>query len=289
MNTKTRFFAIASLLTFAFFTLLFTGCSKDNTLEPTADSLDVNSDVAESVAGAVGEESGGVVDQVGDVIDLTRQFQLGKSMADGFIDQREATYDESTGTWTLVIERERGIVGTVPFGTWDRTFTYQFLNSDAQPQKFFITDSDTATSIVFNIVDGDGYYKNFRLSHDLKEIVGSFVATDTNTDMVTVNGTYRRAAVDTITTQSFTRISDHILDLTITDVKGPKGSRRNLAQKVSGTISGTFHADITFDGERGYAEKTVDKEINIVIGDGEATIEVNGSSYMSDVQSGQIK
>ena len=175
------------------------------------------------------------------------------------------------------------------FGTWTRTFTYQFLNSAGEAQKLFITDGDTAASINYNIVEGDGYYKNFRLSHDLKEIQASFVATNTNTDLVTVNGVYKRAAVDTITTQSFTRISDHALELNIIDVMGPKGSRRNLAQKVSGTITGTFHADITFDGERGYAEKTVDKEITIVIGEGEATINVNGNVYMSDIESGQVK
>lgn len=289
MNTRTRFFTIISFLTIAFFAFMFTGCSEDNSVSPTTDALDVNTDVAESIAGAVGESSGGVVEQVGDVIDLTSQLKLGKTSADGFLDHREATYDETTGMWTLVVKRERGIVGTIPFGTWTRTFTYQFLNSKGAVQKFFITDGDTATSINYNIVEGDGYYKNFRLSHDLKEIEGSFVATETNTDIVTVNGVYKRAAVDTITTQSFTRTSDHSVELNVIDVKGPKGSRRNLAEKVSGTITGTFHADITFDGERGYAEKTVDKDINIVIDNGEATIDVNGNIYMSDIESGQIK
>ena len=289
MRTGTKFFAFTLILIVAFFSMLFTACSNDNSVEPTTGSLNVNSDVAESVAGAVGEESGGVIDQVGDVIDLTTQFRLGKTSADGFIDQREATYDESTGTWTLKIERERGVEGAVPYGAWTRVFTYQFLNSQGQPQKFFVTENDTATSIIFNIVDGDGYYKNFRMSHDLKEIEGSFVVTEANTDIVTVNGVYKRAAVDTITTEKFTRTSDHVLELTLIDLKGPKGSRRNLAQKVSGTITGSFHADINFDGERGYAEKTVDKDINIVIGDGEAIIDVNGNLYVADVENGQVK
>jgi hypothetical protein len=289
MNTRKKPFAIVSITMIAFFAFFLSGCSKESSLEPAVSGLDANTDVAESVAGAVGETSGGVVEQVGDVIDLTNQLRLGKTMADGFIDHREATFDETTGIWTLIIERERGTIGTVPFGTWTRTFTYQFLNSAGEAQKLFITDGDTATSINYNIVEGDGYYKNFRLSHDLKEIEASFVATNTNTDLVTVNGVYKRAAVDTITTQSFTRISDHALELNIIDVMGPKGSRRNLAQKVSGTITGTFHADIIFDGERGYAEKTVDKEITIVIGEGEAAIEVNGNVYMSDIESGQVK
>ncbi len=278
------------LLTAGMSVILLTACSDDNSVQPTPESpISSNSDAAESIAAAIGEQSGGVVDQVGDVIDLTQSIRLGKAVGDGFIDHREATYDESTGTWTLILQRERGVPGQIPYGSWDRVFTYQFLNAAGEPQKRFITNSDTARTIHFNIVEGDGYLQNFRLTHDLTEIQGAFVATNVQTENVTVNGTYRRAAIDTIITERFTRTSDHVLDLTVTDLVGPKGSRRDLAQKLSGTITGTFHADITFDGERGYAEKTVDKEIFIEIGGGEAEIDVEGEPYVSSVETGQVK
>lgn len=289
MKVNGKFFVVSAVSILSLFIFLI-GCSKENSMEPTVTtSLEANADVAESVAGAVGEESGGVMDQVGDVFDLTKSFQLGKAAGDGFLDHREATYDETTGTWTLVVQRERGTSGDIPYGYWDRTFTYQFFNAEGAVQQYFVTAGDTARTINFNIIDGNGYFTNNRVAHDLKELSGSFVATHANQDLITVNGTYTRAAVDTITTQNFTRISDHVINLTVTDLVGPKGTRRNLAEKVSGTITGTFHADIVFDGERGYAEKTVDRDVNIVIGDGEAEIAIGGQKYRSDVQTGQRK
>ncbi len=292
MKFKIKRVAVVSVVSLAFLLVMLTGCSKENTTAPTPDissSIQASDDIAESVAGAIGEESGGVMDQVADVFELTNSIRLGKVTDDGFLDYRQATYDETTATWTLVVQRERGVAGDIPYGYWDRTFTYQFFNTNGETQKYFITEDDTARTIHFNIVEGDGYHKNFRVAHDLKEIQGAFVATNANEELITVNGTYTRAAVDTITTKNFTRISDHVVNLTVTDLVGPKGSRRNLAEKVSGTITGTFHADIVFDGARGYAEKTVDREINIVIGEGEAEISVDGQRYMSNVRTGECK
>ncbi len=293
MKNHIKRVAVVPFVSLFFLIVLLTGCSKENAMEPTTDfsgsGVQASDDVAESVAGAVGEESGGVMDQVGDVFELTQSFRLGKTDGDGFLDHREATYDETTGIWTVIVQRERGVAGDIPYGYWDRIFTCQFTNADGDVQKNFITDGDTARTINYTIVEGDGYHKNFRVAHDLKEVQGTFVATNVNEELITVNGVYTRAAVDTITTDKFTRISDHVVNLTVTDLVGPKGSRRNLAQKVSGTITGTFHADIVFDGERGYAEKIVDKEVNIVIGDGEAEIAVDGFRYRSNVQTGQRK
>ena len=289
MKIKRTHLAFFLSLSMALVCTIFIGCSEDSPMEATPTStLTSGADAAESIAGAVGEQSGGIMDQVGDILALTNSVQLGKAAGDGFLDHREATYDETTGVWTLFVRRERGVQGEVPYGYWDRTFTYQFLNVDGEPQKNFITGTDTARTINFNIVEGDGYHMNFRLAHDLKEIQGAFVATNVNTDLVTVNGTYQRAAVDTITTEKFTRLSDHTLNVTVTDLVGPKGSRRDLSQKVSGTITGTFHADITFQVDRGYAEKTVDKSIKIVIQGGSAEIDVDGEKYLSNVQTGQV-
>ncbi|RPI02069.1 MAG: hypothetical protein EHM72_05080 [Calditrichaeota bacterium] len=291
MNSReVKQFVLVFVLTIALLSLIFSGCSKDTSTSPTpSTSITANTDVAESVADAVGEQSGGVVDQMGDVFMLAKSIQLEKTTDDGFLDHREAIYDETTGTWTIVLQRERGVHGKAAYGYWNRTFTCQFLNIDGLPQKYYITHGDTARTINFNILAGDGYHKNVRLSHDLKELQGSFIATNVHTDWVTINGTYRRAAVDTLTTQNFTRISDHVLQLTITDLVGPRGSRNDLSQKISGTITGTFHAEIVFDGRRGYAESTVDKTINIVIDNGEAEIAFDGQRFMSNVQTGQIK
>ena len=48
-------------------------------------------------------------------------------------------------------------------------------------------------------------------------------------------------------------------------------------------------SDIVFDGERCYAEKTVDRSIHSVLGGGEAEIAVEGNKYPSYVLTGQVK
>lgn len=285
----TRFgYVIIPAIAFALF--VFNGCSKDNPIEPQ-ETTDValNADVAESVASSVGEEDGGLTDQIGDLFELTAPHGLNKSGEASFLDKKEATYDSVTGIWTIELTRERGNpVGTY-YANIQRTYTCQFLNADGQPQKFYVTGSDTAHTIKFDIVEGEGRHKTKRLSQQLHELEGSFVATGTNTDMIIVNGTYKRSAADTLTTLKMTRTHDHTLELTITDLTGPRGSRRNLSQKVSGTITGTYHADITFDGKKGYAEKTVDRNINIIIGDGESEISVAGEKYKGDLMTGEIE
>ncbi len=270
--------------------LIFSGCTKENTLEPDSTSaISANADAAESIASTVGEENGGLTDQMGDLFDLTSPTGLSKSEGASYLDKKEATYDSVTGVWTVVLERERGNNNGMNYAFIKRTYTVQFLNKNGQPQKFYIVNADTANTIKFNIVEGEGRHKTRRLSQELKTLEGSFVATGTNTDMITVNGTYKRAAVDTITTMRFRRTHDHQIDLTIVDLKGPRGSRKNLSQKVSGTITGTYHAVITFDGVKGYSERTIDKTINIVIGEGESQINIGGQKYLGDLATGEMK
>jgi len=272
----------------AFLTL--SSCTKENTLEPaTTSQISANADAAESIASTVGEENGGLTDQMGDLFDLTSPTGLSKSEDASYLDKKEATYDSVTGIWTVVLERERGQVNGMNYAFIKRTYTFQFLNKNGQPQKFYVVNGDTANTIKFNIVEGEGRHKTKRLSQELKTLEGSFVATGTNTDMITVNGTYKRAAADTITTMRFTRTHDHQTELSIINLKGPRGSRRNLSQKVSGTITGTYHAVITFDGIKGYSERTIDKTINIVIGEGESQINIAGQKYLGDLASGEMK
>ena len=270
--------------------LIFSGCTKENTLEPDSRSaISANADAAESIASTVGEETGGLTDQVGDLFELTSSTGLAKSDDALYLDKKEASYDSVTGVWTLILERERGQINGPNYALIKRTYTYQFLNKNGVPQKFYIVNGDTANTIKFNIVEAEGRHKTKRMSQELKDLQASFVATGTNTAMITVNGTYKRAASDTITTMRFKRTHDHQTELTIIDLKGPRGSRRNLSQKVSGTITGTYHAVITFDGPKGYSERTIDKTINIVIGEGESQINIGGQKYLGDLATGEMK
>lgn len=269
---------------------VFVGCNKDAATEPDISSGEItpSSDAAESVASAVGENTGGMVDQVGDVLNAasTTGFQ-GLAKTDGS-ESVEAEYDPVTGIWTVVIERERGNPNGQYYAYIERTYTFQFLNAEGNPQKFWITNGDTAHTILFEIVSGDGHHKTPRLSHELKALSGSFVATNTHTDQVTINGTYMRAATDTVTTRNAERTLDYTLELQIIDLTGPRGSRHDLSKKVSGQITGTYTAFVTFTRGDHYREQTIERNINIILGGGEATVDVNGEKFKADVATGEV-
>ncbi len=270
--------------------MIWGGCSKDTSTEPTPGvTVSSSADAAESIAGALGNQSGGVADVMGDVCEFTKMFRLGNVNNFGFLDHRQGTYDEATGTWTVTVERERGGKGRQPDGYWRRVFTLRFLNAQGQPQKYYVTGLDTARTVEFNLLSAEGFHKNNRVSHELKEMQASFVAENVNTNVVSVSGTLQRAGVDTIKTNGMTRISNHTLQMTVTDLVGPADSRNDLSQKISGTIIGTFHADIVFEGRRGYSESTVDRTFTVVINNGQAEITINGSKYICDLESGRMK
>lgn len=269
---------------------LMVGCNKD-TVEPDLDvpTLSADADAAESLASTVGEDNGGLTDQAGDLMSLATNDgfnQLGKTDDSESITRE---YDEDAGLWTVTLSRERGNPDDGRYALVERIYTVQFLNEDGQPQQFWNTDGDTARTIKFDIVEGVGRHITRRLSQQLTGLSGSFIATNTHTDLVTINGNYFRSAVDTVTTQNAVRTLDHSIDLTVTDLVGPRGSRRDLSQKISGTISGTYAAFATFtSGNGGYREREINRTFTINIGNGEAQIQVGGENYRSDIQSGEL-
>jgi len=265
------------------------GCSKNSPVQPEEPAVyNENSDVAESAASTIGENTGGLTDQIGDLFTMAGKTQLYKSDINDVLDKKEASYDPATGTWTIILSRERGNEVDSCYALIGRTYTVQFINDAGQPQMHWIVASDTASTINFTIIEGQGRHKTPRLSQELKNLEGTFVATGTNTDIITVNGTYKRAAVDTITTERFTRIHDFQTELTITDLTGPRGSKRDLSQKLSGTITGTHTAQVTFKNDDIYKEKTINCDINITINDGNASISVNKEIYTSNISTGEL-
>ncbi|HPG38915.1 MAG TPA: hypothetical protein PLP19_08670 [bacterium] len=270
------------------FILLF-NCSKDSTVQPeTAPAgYNENNDIAESIASDIGEDNGGLTDQIADLFAMTGSASLGKNST-SLVDSKESVYDSTSGSWTITVTRERGNPNGTNYAHIMRVYNVQFLNDAGLAQQFWLTDGDTASTIKFKIVEGEGRHKTLRLSQELKYLEGDFTATGTNTDIVTVNGTYKRAAVDTITTMRLTRIHDHSIDLTITDLKGPRGSRNDLSQKISGSITGTHNAHVTFISDNSYRERTITRDINIVIENGNANININKQVYSGDLGSGEL-
>lgn len=274
--------------------LVAVGCQKDSITTPdnTEDvALIDNKDIAIITAAAVGENGGGALDQIGDLMVLASpQGYSGLSKPDnhGIIQTKTVSYDSLSKTWTVILQRERGTPSDSIYGSWKRTLTHQFRNKVGIAQKWYITKGDTAYSIAFSIISGSGKFFNPRHSHELKSISASWVATNTNTDMITVNGTFQRAAVDTLFGKQGVRISDHSINLKLNDVTGPRGSRRDLSQKVSGSITGMFKADmqLIINGKTWY--RRVEREIDIQLGGGDITISIENKQYRGNPETGSL-
>jgi len=291
-----KFPKFVSLLFLAFAAFLMTACDKNSPLSPQND-LNATEDAAESIASGIGSENGGAMDQLSDVVELASmkgiQEQssslLGKYASETEIAKIDTSYDPATGTWTLKLQRERGNPNGVPYAQISRTYTYQYLNKNGQPQKYYIVGADTAYTIKFNIVEGTGIHRTRRLSQKLTGLSGNFTATGVNTRLITINGSYQRSAVDTITTREAVRTLDHTLKLTFTDVQGPAGKRSDLSRKFTGTISGAYTAFATFQRGESYSEKNINREFTVVLGDGESTIHIRGLKFAGDLLLGELK
>ena len=277
-------------------TLLFAvSCEKKSPLSPTGSSsgFDADSDAAESIASATGENTGGLMDGVGDVADLSSgsSFQgLGKADAMGLAKAGEnagASYDSTTGLWTITFTRENGSPSGVRYAYISRTVTVRFLNQDGQFQRRFALDGDTAATIEFNIVSGSGRHKTQKLSQRLNSLVAGFVATGTNTNFITVNGTYQRAATDTITTPRATRTLDYGLNLNLVNLHGPRGDRKHLLETVSGTVTGTFAGHVTFERGETYNEKDISRELSVTLSDS-PILKIRGRMFKFNLKAGEI-
>jgi hypothetical protein len=147
-----------------------------------------------------------------------------------------------------------------------------------------VTGGVVADTIKHKLLSGIGYYWTPRLVHHLRLISSDWTAANTNTDTVTINGTYARAGVDTITTVARSgRVLDHSLTLNFINVKGPRGTRLDRSDKTSGTIQGTYTATVTVAGKSPF---TITKTFTIILGGGSGTFTVDGTTYVTNLATG---
>ena len=147
----------------------------------------------------------------------------------------------------------------------------------------------TAYSFDFNIISGTGLHVRPHFYHELNSIGGGWLGTGVNTDLISINGTYHRAALDSIFGEKGTRISDHGVDLSLNNVTGPRGSRRDLTQKVSGSITGLFYATVTILKENVTIIREIERDINIQLGSGQIAIQVGNEHFIADPFTGGLK
>jgi hypothetical protein len=288
MNRKSLFSLFSLLLIGTLF--LSTGCKNENAVNPIAESL-ASEDAANVIAGEIGTESGGVNDMLSDMTDFRSSplfanedggTALLNETSTGRYGTYTRTYDPNTQTWRVVIEAS--FQNPVRSGSWRREYTY-FFSKNGVRQQFFITAGVMADKINFAIVESgcSGQFTNPRISHQLTALRGSVEATVSvaNGDtLLTVNSLAPRyrAAIDSIRIRGGLRTSDHNLTLTLANVVVPTRLDRRLPEQfiggrrfrnvrpISGTISGTYNAFITFQRGDRYSEREVTRNFTINFG-----------------------
>jgi hypothetical protein len=274
----------------AFFGLSFffiSGCNKsDNSPTESTETVQTTDDIADAVSDALASNNGGAIDQVNDLFEIAggvgvgATADFGKNTADSVNIIRN--YDSTNAYWSFLVYKQKSLL---PFyySAWYRVYAHQF-RANGRAQKFRITNGVVADTIKHRLFSGSGYFWTPRLVHRLKSISSDWVAANTNTDTVTINGTYSRSSTDTIKAAARNgRVLDQTLSLTFINVKGPRGTRLNRSEKTSGTIQGSYTATVTISGKSPF---TITKTFTIILGSGSATFTIDGTRYVADLTTG---
>lgn len=295
MSTRRNALRLTTCLLALSLAALLAGCSSDDPISPADTTATVDKDAAQAVAADVATDSGGVTDQMNDVAMVLDALGGAKAMVPGHPDTswvrdrfREAIYDSLTGTWTITVAREIGFPEGTPYHAMSRVFTLRLLNAGGQPQPFRVVGEDTATTAEYAIVSGTGVHRTLLREHNLNELNGSFTITGLDEDLLVINGSYHRDASHALEAPRFSRTLDGVLDAVLTDVTMPRVPRSTFCDAISGTITGTWVADITVTRGEDYSEQHVERDITIVLGGCEAEIHCGGGLFRAPLGTGQI-
>lgn len=282
MKTTTTYLSILAL---GLFSITMNACKESITeanITATADE-----DAAESVASAIGQDNGGSTDQLSDVSEIASSVGLKTNIisdkssssllnADGV----DKIYDPVSQKWTVNLTRKKGSDNSVAYANITRVYQYQFLNSSGMPQKDYITNGETASSMLFLLVSGTGVHHTPRVSGVLKSISATWNVTGLNTNVITINGSFSKSGIDSITTRNGVRIIDHSITLTYTNVTGPRGAGKDWYKTTTGNITGAYVGNVTVQNGNSYTEKTINKTIDITLGNGgKPEIKIGGRKF----------
>jgi hypothetical protein len=143
--------------------------------------------------------------------------------------------------------------------------------------------------MIFRILYGRGYHRTPFRVHRLDSLAGDWVVTNLNTPVVTVNGTYYRSGTDTLRTRNAERTHDNALSATFINVTRPRRGLAGTTDAISGTITGTYTATITFTNGDLYKERTVNKSFTIDLSGADAEINIEGRRFHSTWQRGEMQ
>ncbi len=304
---KTRNGVLAATLGAALLLVCGPGCRK-NSISPitTGTSVTSDQDAAQSIANAVGEDNGGVTDQIGDAVDATGSSGVSANVGsasstdDGLLkgmlanaDTVTKTFNPTDTSWTIYVSRSRaGFFGRQAVFT--RTYYVKFVDANgmALPRYSTTGSPDTSATILFSILDGSGHVITKYVSTHLLSITSSFTIRNANTSLVTVNGTFTRTGTDTVKTYSGMRVLNYTLTGALTDVTRPRIPRyvqtNGVPRATGGTITGTYSATVTVLSGSSYTERSFTKTFTITFGtDGSGTMNVGRSRFSCDTQAGE--
>jgi hypothetical protein len=291
--------------TLTYFTLLLfggifiAGCDK-NSVE-SGDTSILYEDAAESISAAMGDESGGAMESFADISAVAGGATISTTLAKSSGENTVMTvssppvYDALTGWWTVTIDRSRS--GEYVKTSVQRVYQYQFQKNGVV-QQYRITGADTANTLKFKIISGSGFFRGPKVHHNLTQLKGAWTVTKVDKDTVVINSdtTFVRSGIDSIITRNMTRTFTHTTTMNFTDVKGPRYKasivnwRDNFHHAVSGTVTGTFDATITFERGAAYKERSISKTFTITLGLGEGSLTINGGGkFGMDTHEGKRK
>ncbi len=241
------------------------GC-KENSTEPTTitDLSSTTDEAAYNVSTQLSESSSGVADQIGDAFTLAFPTSFAK-MLDGAKDTTFKTrvWDNVNKLWTVTVDRKIPEQSMRVTHTFTRVYTIQYLNKNNEPMMYWKVGNDTAYTIKFKILEGTSYFKNPIITHRLLNLVADMTITNANKATVTMNGTMKREGSDTVAAKNLTKTHNYKLDLKFENVTGPRRNKLALQNKLSGTITGTYEAVVSYKLGDTYQEETITKVINI--------------------------
>jgi hypothetical protein len=298
METKSSLKKVTMII-FAFLVIgfvFFAGCKKNDTVtNPPATTQDpqATQDAATSIGGSLAINNGGILDQVADLLNTpTAGGILNKAINPdpNSISAATFSYDSTTGWWTVNIDRTRS--GLVWYSHYTREYMHQFLNSSGAFQKKYIDNGDTAYTVNHKIVGGTGTFYNLWLAHKLTGLSCAWTGTNTNTPTVTINTSapYTRSAIDTIFgAGGGVRTLDHTLTVNFINVIGPRGTGLDWWLKTSGTLTGHYHAVVTFQKGTTYNEHTIDRDFTVTLGGTNLVVGEGGKTFQVDPNTGGIQ
>jgi hypothetical protein len=285
---KPRIFIPAMILIFIIASIYFgAGCSSDEVTNTATDVPIVNEDVSEIVARAIAVDNDGVLEELGQLVELTQDLSLAKVGKLAAV-AGDPQYDSATYTWTVEVTSQYGLATGLIYAQHTHTYQYQYRNQSGEPQKEWINGLDTARTIQFQIMEGSGWCRTLNYRGQLIGASSEWIASGANTDTLTINGTCLRTGLDSLRTHDAVRTLQYQLSMTFNNIRCLRGDASEIDQQVQGELGCNFAANVAFMSGHAYGETNVVREMTVTMNQGQATIAIGDNTYESDLETGDL-